>query len=104
MKKAYQSAIDTYHSTFPNLLLNPGAHIMLSHAYRALNNEKMADFEKQVASFLVSFILETGNGTKERPYLVLRTSDEYDVLEALGKERSKQELIEDHRRFLDLQT
>jgi Domain of unknown function (DUF4919) len=103
MKKAYQRAINAYHSTFPNLLLSPIVHAMLSNAYQALKNDKMANLEKQVASLLVSFIMGTGNGTKERPYLVLRISDEYDVLTALGKERGRQELIIDQGHFLDLQ-
>ena len=103
-KKAYQDAIEKYHSTFPNLLLNPGVHFMLSCAYQGLGNHKMANFEKDIASFLMSFIMETGDGTKEHPYLVLRTSDEYDVLDALGKDRGEQKLIEHEGHFLDLQT
>jgi Domain of unknown function (DUF4919) len=101
---SYQSAIDKYHSTFPNLLLSPGAHLMQSYAYRAMKNEEMAEFEKRIAFLLMHFIMETGDGTKEHPYLVLRTSDEYDVLEALGKKRGGQELIIGEGRFLDLQT
>ena len=104
MKEAYQDAIEKYHSTFPNLLLNPGVHFMLSYAYQGLGNEEMANFEKGVASFLMSFIMETGDGTRKHPYLVLRTSDEYDVLDALGKDRREQKLIEHKGRFLDLQT
>lgn len=100
----YQNAISVFQSTFPNLLLSPGTHLMLSSAYKAMKNEKMAEFEKHIAYLLMDYIMKTGDGTEERPYLVLRISDEYDVLAALGKEQEQQALINDEERVLDLQT
>jgi len=50
----------------------------------------------------VQGILSTGDGTKQHPYVVTRTSDEYDVLQFLGKELESQSLLEEEDRQYDL--
>ena len=103
-QEEYTLAVKLFQHTLPNLLLSPGAHLMVSYAYEAQNNTEMAEFEKQVAFLLISCLLETGDGTLDNPYLILRISDEHDVLNALGKARREQALMADGDRILDRHT
>lgn len=77
----------------PNLLLSPGAHLLLSVAAREQGNAKVADAERFICFRCLDGITGSGDGTQQKPYLVLRTSDEYDVLAALGKQLQTQHLV-----------
>ncbi len=79
----------------PNLLLCPRAHLYLSHIARASGDEEQANFETYVAAACVEGILATGNGSQQQPYRVVRTSDEYDVVQYLDKTFEEQALIEE---------
>jgi len=74
---------------------------MLAALCRDSGDQKQADFAHAVGFACIDGILSTGDGSKEKPYLVLRTSDEYDVLMAEGKEFRCQSLIHDGDRTLD---
>ena len=50
---------------------------------------------------MVAGILATGDGTRARPWTVLRVSDEYDVLRSLGRRPVSQELVGGAGRELD---
>jgi hypothetical protein len=98
MRDAYnQKRFDDLRTAFgeaqPNLLLSPEAHFLLSLAARELGDAEGAEFEKFVCFRCIDGIRTTGEGTQEKPYLVLRTSDEYDVLNALGKQLQSQALV-----------
>jgi len=99
-----QGAIDLFRSTLPNLLISPSAHLVLGAAYECLGDKEQTNFEKHMWAFLIGAIIETGEGTRQHPYLVARISDEYDVLCALEKERGRQELCSEEGRFIDVQT
>jgi len=55
----------------------------------------MKDAQRVIASSLVELILETGDGSRERPFLVTRVSDEYFVCSWLGLDFKMQYLIYD---------
>ena len=57
-----------------------------------------------VAATCCEGILATGDGTKEKPYLVTRTSDEYDILQYLDKQFGGQALVSDGDRNFDVMT
>jgi hypothetical protein len=88
----------------PNLLLSPGAHLLLNLAMRDEGNTQGADMERFICFRCLDGIQLTGDGTKERPFLVLRTSDEYDLLSTLGKQLSQQGLIHENDRSYDVMT
>ena len=69
----------------PNLLLSPRLHLLAAHVSRAQGHHDAAEFESATALALVQGILSTGDGSKDTPYLVTRTSDEVDVCQRLGK-------------------
>jgi hypothetical protein len=97
-----QAAIDLFWRSFPNLLLSPLAHFILSHAYLDLKREDEAEGEKAMGKLILKSILATGKGTKKRPYAVMRVEDEKDVLSALKKQASVQFLVRDKSRVFDL--
>jgi hypothetical protein len=88
----------------PNLLLSPGAHLLLSLAMRDEGNAEGSEMERFICFRCLDGIQLTGDGTQERPYLVLRTSDEYDLLGALGKQFSKQGLSHANGKSYDKMT
>ena len=97
-----QAAIDLFWRSFPNLLLSPLAHLMLSQAYLDLKKEDEAEGEKAMGRLILKSILATGKGTKKKPYAVMRVEDERDVLSALKKQAGAQFLIRDKSRVFDL--
>ena len=97
-----QAAIDLFWRSFPNLLLSPLAHFILSQAYLDLKKENEAEGEKAMGRLILKSILATGKGTKKRPYAVMRVEDERDVLSVLKKQAGAQFLMTDKSRVFDL--
>ena len=97
-----QAAIDLFWRSFPNLLLSPLAHLMLSQAYLDLKMENEAEGEKAMGRLILKSILATGKGTKKRPYAVMRIEDERDVMSVLKKQAGAQFLMTDKSRVFDL--
>ncbi len=85
----------------PNLLLSPAAHLVLSFIAKNSGDGERAQMESFVAATCCRGILATGDGTKDSPYLVVRISDEYDLIQYLGKEFNDQAIIEDGDRHFD---
>ena len=85
----------------PNHLISPGAHLRLSIAYQQLGREEEAQRERAIGMRCLEGILSTGDGTSTHPFLVTRTSDEYDIVLAQGQRFAQQSLIRDGTRHLD---
>ncbi len=98
-----QAAIDLFWRSFPNLLLSPLAHMILSQAYLDLKREDEAEGEKAMGRLILKSIISTGKGTKKKPYAVMMISDEADVLSVLKKQAGAQFLIRGESRVMDLQ-
>jgi hypothetical protein len=97
-----QAVIDHFWRSFPNLLLSPLAHLILSQAYLDLKKDNEAEGEKAMGHLILKSILTTGKGTKKRPYAVMRVEDERDVLSVLKKQAGAQFLMTDKSRVFDL--
>jgi hypothetical protein len=97
-----QAAIDLFWRSFPNLLLSPLAHFIMSQAYLDLKRGDDAESEKAMGFLILKSILSTGKGTKKKPYAVMRIEDEKDVLIVLKKQASAQFLVRDKSRVFDL--
>ena len=97
-----QAVIDLFWRSFPNLLLSPLSHFILSQAYLDLKREDEAEGEKAMGRLILKSILATGKGTKKKPYAVMRVEDEKDVLSALKKQAGAQFLVRDKSRVFDL--
>jgi hypothetical protein len=77
----------------PNWLLSPRVHFLLSTAADKLGDADMARREQYLAKVCLRGLLASGNGSEELPYLITHLPDEYDVLDALGKEMTGQRLV-----------
>jgi hypothetical protein len=100
----YQAVLDLLPSMLPNLMLSPRLHLMLAYTHRRLGDEESANMESAVARACVEGILMTGRGTKTEPWLVTRTSDEYDVLMFIDRKMENQALVQEGDRVLDCLT
>lgn len=85
----------------PNHLISPGAHLRLSLAYQRLDRREEAQRERAIGMRCLEGILSTGDGTLAYPYLVTRTSDEYDVLLSQGQRFQSQALLREGARLVD---
>jgi hypothetical protein len=98
--------IKIYLNTMPNLILSPSAHRLAGVAFAAIGDEKTADFERKASHVLLNSLLSSGDGSKLKPYAVMRIADEHDILDAMGKKFKEQEFIMDdeNNRPLDVMT
>jgi len=103
-KGEYQKAQDTLAAGMPNLLLSPRAHIFLSIIARESGSEDGSKMEGHVACACADGIMATGDGSEEKPYIVVRTSDEYDLLEYLDLEMQGQRLTHKDAKHYDVLT
>jgi hypothetical protein len=98
----YEKAFQACQLSSRTLLLSPEVHMLAGFAARELGDEERFEIERVVTAACVRGILDTGDGTMEKPYVVSVTSDEHLVLEVLKKTYGSQELVRDGDRFLDL--
>jgi len=85
----------------PDYLLSAGAHLELAVAHKGLGCPEKAEFERFLAEKLVIGIEMTGQGGERRPFLVTRTSDEYDFLIYRKQSPLIQAQVERGARLLD---
>lgn len=97
----YARARDVFSRHLSTLLLSGEAHFILALAHEKLGNDDLSRMEKYLAFICVKGILGTGDGSKDRPYLVTSTADEYDALNALSKASAMQSLHHEAERVLD---
>jgi hypothetical protein len=98
----YRQAADLISKNLiPDYLMSAGAHLELAVAQKGLGFLDKATFEQFVAQQLVLGIEMTGHGDETRPFLVTRTSDEYDLLIYRKQTPSVQSLVESGGRRLD---
>ncbi|MEX0702048.1 MAG: DUF4919 domain-containing protein [Planctomycetales bacterium] len=98
----WQEARTLLTEAMPNLLLSPRAHSMLCFVVRELGDAQGADAHRMIAAACCEGIASTGNGTRDAPYLVLRTTDEYDIVQYFEKSVASQALIQEGDRTFDL--
>lgn len=82
---AYQKALDALSSWLPGAFLSPLAHGMLAQALTGLGRTRAAELERRLARAALVTIFNSGDGSRTRPWIVLRVSDEYDIVSALGE-------------------
>ncbi len=69
-----------------NWMLTPYLHECLALAHRRLGDESLCALEAELAAACARGILMTGDGTAERPYLIVRPDDAYGAMLFDGKE------------------
>ncbi|MDO5737094.1 MAG: DUF4919 domain-containing protein [Propionibacteriaceae bacterium] len=98
---AFQEARNAVLSVMPGSFLSPAAHTALSRAYLGLGDDEAADRERSFARASLVSILNSGDGTRDSPWVVLRITDEYDVVAAMGTRVSTQSVEQRGSRVLD---
>jgi hypothetical protein len=85
----------------PNHLLTPRFHLMRSYAFTQLVEPEGTEIETVMYVSCIEGIQSTGDGSEQSPWLVMRTSDEYDLLQHMGLKLVKQSLHHAGDRTLD---
>lgn len=88
----------------PGIFLSATAHAHLAEAYAALGQETEAERERALVRRSLALVFESGDGSQERPWQVLRISDEYDAVAARGRSVAGQELRHVDGRAFDILT
>lgn len=88
--------------TMPNFLLSPRAHRYVATAARKAGDLATAKKELAIAQKCIEGILATGDGSREKPYLVTRVQDEYDLLPHLKRKKDSQGLVLEDGRSYDV--
>lgn len=98
---AYAEAVAAVQSRMPGALLSPSAHAALATALDRTGRPAEAARERRLAEAATAGLLATGDGTRARPWSVLRVGDEYDVLRAIRRRSREQSVLSDGARLLD---
>ena len=69
----------------PSWFLSPSAHNLMALAQRGLGLDEAAADERALSGLGLRLVLDSGDGTRFQPWVVLRPSDEYDLCMMLGK-------------------
>ena len=97
----YDEAVTAVQDLMPGAMFSPSAHAALAGALTRTGQQEAADRELALARAAARSILSTGDGTAQRPWSVLRISDEYDVLRSLRRRPREQTVVQDGDRYLD---
>jgi hypothetical protein len=97
-----ERAKETLVPAMGNYLLSPRAYRFLAKAHEALGDGENARRGRELAEACLRALVASGDGTAGRPLLVLRVSDEYDVLGFLGKRWTRQSLRQREGRAFDV--
>lgn len=97
----HAGALAIVRDLMPGAFFSPSAHAALAAAHAGLGDEGRAQAERRTQVLALESIRSTGDGTRERPWSVLRISDEYDVLRAERRTSREQALVTVEGRSLD---
>ena len=97
-----ERAQDAIRTAVGQLLLSPRVHMLASITAKRLGDLKAASMEQMFYARCIEAMLATGDGTEASPYLVTRTSDEYDLLFHLDKKLQTQSLVHEDDRSFDV--
>jgi hypothetical protein len=89
----YVEAQDFVGDLMPDWLLSPRVHRLAAEVAENLGDEEGAARARYMLLACTRGILLAGEGTRERPFPVLHASDEYEILDVMGKEPVDQRLV-----------
>ena len=99
----YDEAGRRLDSCMPNLMLSPRAHLVMAALAELRDADSdRSDLERSVARACLEAIAGTGDGSRQRPYQVLRATDEHDLLTFLGREGDGQRFVHDGDRHFEV--
>jgi hypothetical protein len=98
----YEELIDRLDLLPPAKVLSPRVHFLAAEAAEALGHEVDVELERSLFVLTLRGLFATGDGTPANPYLVCQTTDEHDVVAALGLEPAGQSLVQHGKRLCDV--
>jgi hypothetical protein len=90
----YDAVPDKISELMPGWLLSPRVHQLAGHAAQETGDPARAAREGYLAKACLRGLLQSGDGSRARPYRVTHVADEYDVLDYLAKEVAEQRVVE----------
>ncbi len=100
-REAYDDVVGLVDDLMPGAFFSPAAHAVLAGAHEAAGRPDRARKERRIAQLAMAAILGSGDGSADRPWAVLRVSDEYDVLRSQDRVSRRQTLVTRDGRDLD---
>lgn len=97
-EQVYQRSQDMW----PRWRLSPRFHLLVAYAAHRLGDREEKELSRFQFHACLEGLLSTGNGTAADPYEVVYTSDEYDVIRALGRQARGQHVAERKGQCLDV--
>lgn len=97
----YAAALNELTAWMPGMFLNPGLHRLLALAHEGLDNPEQAETERWLAELALNTITSSGDGSRSRPWWVLRIADQYDVVRSLRTRVSIQRVEWQGQQLLD---
>ncbi len=91
-QRAYHEAQDLVDDLMPGWLLSPRVHRLAAEAAENRGDEEAAARARYMLRACTKGILLAGDGTEERPFPILHVSDEYEIIDVMGKEPVDQRL------------
>jgi len=85
-------------------VLAPRVHYLAAEAAEALHDFETVELERSLFVLTLQGLLATGDGSPSNPYIVCHTTDEYDILAALGRDAAGQTLEQHGGKLLDVIT
>jgi len=98
----YDQVIHTIESAWPNFLLTPQAHYLLTAAHKKLGNEEKAKRHTEIGLAVAKGMMRSGDGTQKRPFYVTRTIAERDLFRALEVKSVNQRRVRIENRSFDV--
>jgi hypothetical protein len=98
----YEELLDRLDLLPPAKVLSPRVHFLAAEAAAALGQEADVELERSLFVLTLRGLFATGDGTPANPYVVCQTTDEQDVVAALGLEPAAQSLVQHGSRLCDV--
>ena len=90
----WHSMRDLASQVVDNWMLTPYIHEALALAYKKLDDHERSSLEYALSVACAEGIISTGDGTAEKPYLVVRSDDAYGVLNFLEIEWTEERRVD----------
>jgi hypothetical protein len=97
----FSDARERLRAMTPGWLLSPKAHALAATVARHLGDQETERRETALYHRCIEGIMGTGDGTRERPYLVTHAGDDYDLIDYLGRRPGRQSLEDEAGRSLE---
>ena len=97
-----QAVLDRIDALPPSKVLSPRVHFLAAEAAEILGDAAAVELERSLFVLTLQGLLATGDGSRGNPFVVCHASDEYDLVEVLGREAAGQSLVERSGKLCDV--